>query len=227
MNDLQFLTGPVIGNILGGSGQQVLGGSSSQDLAAFNSSGTPASASWPKLTGDWTIATPTLGSFGTLDSSRTARKDVVSITRSGSLTVYSTPAGACSPSSWPRFHHDNANSGDYTRDALDPGKPFRVALSHRVVRFTAPGADLMCGTAASYQVVTSSKRITPQSFAVARHLSGAPAPARPGSRQSYRLPAKTLRYVAIRAVNAAGNVGLPAVIDLKPHRRPAKPRKHR
>lgn len=227
MNDLQFLTGPVIGNILGGSGQQVLGGSSSQDLAAFNSSGTPASASWPKLSGSWTIATPTLGSFGTLDSSRTARKDVVSITRSGSLSVYSTPAGACSPSSWPRFHHDNANSGDYTRDALDPAKPFRVGLSHRVLRFTAPGADLMCGTAVSYQVVTSSRRITPQSFAAARHLSGAPAPARPGSRQSYRLPAKTLRYVAIRAVNAAGSVGLPAVIDLKPHRRPAKPRKHR
>jgi hypothetical protein len=212
VNDLQFLTGQVIGDITGGSGQEVVGGSASLDLAAFNSAGLPASGAWPKLTGDWTVATPTLGSFGTLDSSPSARKTVVSIARSGSLAVYSTPAGACSPSSSPRFHHDDWNSGDYTVDAVPPGRPFEVRLTGRALSFRAPGGDLLCGRARRYQLVTSDRPITPQSFAGAKAISGAPAPGPAGTRQLLRLPAGVGRYVAIRAQDAAGNVGLPAVV---------------
>ena len=226
MNDLQFLTGPVVGSILGGTGQQVLGGSASQDLAAFDASGAPASPSWPKLTGDWTIAAPTLGSLGTLDSSASAHKDVVSITRSGSLSVYSTPAPACSPSSWPRYHHDDANSGDYTRDAVTPGRPFHASVTRGVLSFATPGGDLMCGVASAYQVVTAAQPITPQNFAAARRLAGAPPPVAAGHRQFFRLPAGTLRYVAIRAVNAAGNLGLPMTVDLGPPR-PRRITRHR
>ena len=126
VNDLQFLTGPAVGTITARGGQAVLEGTSSMDLEAFGARGTPASAAWPKLTGDWTAATPTLGSFGTLGTARGARKDIVSITRSGVLSVYRTTASACSPSSSPRFHHDDANSGDYTRDAVPPGVPTLV-----------------------------------------------------------------------------------------------------
>ena len=114
VNDLQFLTGPVVGQITAQGGQDVIGGTASLDLAAFNAAGLPASSAWPKLTGDWTIATPTLGSFGTLDTSPDAHKDVVSITRAGTVSVYRTPAPACSPSSSPRFHHDDWNSGELT-----------------------------------------------------------------------------------------------------------------
>jgi hypothetical protein len=217
VNDLQFLTGPVVGDITGGgAGQQVIGGTASLDLAAFGAGGLPASPAWPKLTGDWTIATPTLGSFGTLDSEPGARKDVVSITRSGTLAVYSTPAGACSPSSSPRFHHDIANSGDYTRDAVPPGRPYGVALHGRVLSFRAPGGDLLCGRAASFEVVTSSSAITPQSFASATRLPGAPVPAQAGTVQSLTLPAAVLRWVALRAVDAAGNIGRPAVVRARP-----------
>jgi hypothetical protein len=41
--------------------------------------------------------------------------------------------------------------------------------------------------------------------------SGAHAPAAAGTSQSFPLPASTQRYVAIRAVDAAGNIGLDAV----------------
>ena len=58
VNDLQFLTGPVIGQVVGGAGQQVIGGTSSLDLEAFRAGGSAASKAWPKLTGDWTAATP-------------------------------------------------------------------------------------------------------------------------------------------------------------------------
>jgi hypothetical protein len=211
-NDLSFITGQAVGDITGEApAQEVVAGTASQDLQAYNAAGLPASSDWPKLTGDWLVATPVLGSLGTLDSSASARKDVVSLTRSGTLSVYSTPASACSPSSWPNFHHDIANSGDLTRDALAPGKPLNVTAPSRVLTWTAPGGDLMCGTAASYEIVTSASPITPQNFSSATALAGAPAPTAPGSTQTYSLPSGTRRYVAIRAVDSAGNVGLPAV----------------
>ncbi len=212
VNDLQFLTGPVVGQITASGGQAVIGGSASLDLEAFGSNGQPVSSAWPKLTGDWTVATPTLGSFGTLDTNAAARKDVVSITRGGTLSVYSTPAGACTPSSSPRFHHDNWNSGNYLTDAVDPGRPFALDLHGNTVSFTAPGNDLMCGTVARYELVTSNRMIVPENFDRARRLFVAPDPGPAGSRQSFALPPGTERYVAIRAVDAAGNVGLPTVL---------------
>jgi Subtilase family len=215
VNDLQFLTGPVIGNVLGGTGQQVIEGTSSLDLEAFSQDGTSPSG-WPKLTGDWTAASPTLGSFGTLDTAPSARKDVVAVTRSGTLSLYSTPAAACSPSSSPRFHHDNANSGDYTRDAVPPGVPMDGRIAAGQLSFIVPGGDLLCGTASAYQLVTSRRPITAESFLRARALGVTVTPAAAGSVQRLRLPRGTSSYVAIRAVDAAGNVGLPLVLRTKP-----------
>jgi hypothetical protein len=220
VNDLQFLTGPVVGQITAAAGQSVMGGTSSLDLAAFNSQGMPASSAWPKLTADWTVATPTLGSFGTDDSSKSAHKDVVSITRAGTLSIYGTPAPACSPSSSPRFHHDNWNSGDYLTDAVNPGHPTGLGLRHRVFWFHAPGQDLMCGKVARYQLVTSKHPITAENFTSARPLPGAPKPKNPHALQSIHVPSEAKRYLAIRAVDAAGNVGLPAQIIV-----PSAPRK--
>ena len=216
VNDLQFLTGPVVGQITAGSGQEVIGATSSLDLAAFNAQGVAASSAWPKLTGDWTVATPTLGSFGTLDDSKSAHKEVVSLTRAGTLAIYNTPAPACSPSSSPRFHHDNWNSGNYTTDALTPGHPYDVGWKkrHRVISFDVPGADLLCGTAARYQVVSSSRPITPENFAQAKPVHGAPKPVASGADQVVHIPTGVGRYVAIRAINQAGNVGLPTVVNV-------------
>jgi hypothetical protein len=44
-------------------------------------------------------------------------------------------------------------------------------------------------------------------------VSGAPAPAAAGSGQSLTLPAGVQRYVAIRAVDEQGNIGLPAMTE--------------
>jgi hypothetical protein len=213
VNDLQFVTGPSVADVTGQPGEEAVGGTASLDLAAFNSAGAPASANWPKLTGDWTIAGPTIGSFGTLDTDSSAHKVIVSITRLGSLSVYDTPAGACSPSSWPRFHHDIANSGNYTRDAVPPGRPMNGSFSGNTLKFAAPGNDLLCGTASSYQAATSDSPITPQNFVAAQAISGLPAPQPAGTQETVTLPAGIGRYVAIRASDGAGNIGLPLVID--------------
>src|SRR5204862_3776859 len=63
MNDLQFLTGPSVGDVDGVPGEEVLEGSASMDIAAYDAAGTPV-AGWPKLTTDWTVADPLIGSFG-------------------------------------------------------------------------------------------------------------------------------------------------------------------
>jgi hypothetical protein len=223
VNDLSFLTGPAVGDVLapspvaGTDTEQMVGGTASLDLQALDTSGAipgqPASAAWPKLTGDWTVATPAIGTFGTLDTDAAAHKVVVSVTRSGTLTVYSTPASACAAASWPRYHHDNANSGLYEKDAVDPGVPINAAVSGATLTFLAPGNDLLCGRADHYQLATSASPITPENFASAQPIANPPAPQIAGTPESITLPAGTQRYVAVRAVDGQGNIGLPASVD--------------
>ncbi|MEA2472290.1 MAG: hypothetical protein QOE06_205, partial [Thermoleophilaceae bacterium] len=158
MNDLQFLTGPSVADIDGKPGEELLEGSAYLDLQAFDGNGQPV-AGYPKLTSDWDVANPLIGSFGTLDTDPAARKTVVTSTRSGSVLAYRTSAPSCSPGSWPRYHHDLANSGDYTRDAIDPGAPMEVRLFANGLGFKAPGDDLLCGKASRYELVSSDSKL--------------------------------------------------------------------
>ncbi|MFL5867976.1 MAG: hypothetical protein ACJ766_12840, partial [Thermoleophilaceae bacterium] len=160
--------------------------------------GQPAGPNWPKLTSDWMVANPLIGSFGASD-----HKTVVALTRSGRILAYRTAAPACSPGSWPRFHHDNANSGFYGRDAIPPGKPTGVSVSGDALTFTGVGDDLLCGTPARYEIVDGSS--------VARANAG-PA----GSRQRIALPPGHGRVVRLRAVDDAGNPGPAVVVETRP-----------
>jgi hypothetical protein len=215
VNDLQFLSGPAVADIDGapGGGEEMIAGSAHNDLAAYTAAGAaPVGGKWPKTTSDWMVTTPLTGSFGTLDVDDSAKKTVVAITRAGTLFAYDTPAGACAPGSWPKFHHDNANSGDSRRDATSPGKPFEATYADGRLTFRAPGDDLLCGTAKSYEVVASDSAITGASFSGGDPVSGAPAPAAAGDHQVFDVPAGK-RFVALRAVDEQGNVGRPVVVD--------------
>ncbi len=212
VNDLQFLTGPSVGDIDPTlPGEEILAASASMDLQAFTAGGTDVPG-WPKLTGDWTVTNPTLGSFGTLDTDAAARRDVVSLTRSGRILAYATKAPACAAASWPRFHHDNANSGDARRDAVLPGTPSDAALVGGKLEFVAPGDDGLCGKAKGYEVRTSDAPITAETFERATPVAGTFAPGAPGSRESLALPGGLRKVVAVRAVDEQGNVGRPAVV---------------
>jgi len=217
VNDLQLLTGPAVADIDGSAGDEVISGSASQDLVAYGPNGQPPSDHWPKLTTDWTVATPLIGSFGTDDTKSGSHKVVVAITRSGYIHAYRTDAQSCTPSSSPRFHHDNANSGDYSRDAILPGAPTGIGTAKQgsKISFTAPGDDLLCGTADHYEMATSSSPIDEESFAGAEPLDGAPAPEDAGTVQSFKVPKGSQGYVAIRAVDEQGNVGRVASVAAK------------
>jgi hypothetical protein len=158
------------------------------------------------------VANPAIGSFGTLDTGPGASLVVVSGTRNGRLSVYKTRASACSPASWPKFHHDLANSGDLDRDAVPPGTPSTAALDGSRLTFDSPGDDLLCGTPKGYEVRTSKKRITPENFADARAVSAKGAAVAAGEKATLDLSGAELdRFVAVRAVDDQGNIGRPAV----------------
>jgi hypothetical protein len=95
VNDLQFLAGPAVADLTGSGLQDLIGGSATSDLRAI----TPAGAEVPgfsKNTGDWTFNVPTrLGTDPTLK--------LVSLTRSGTLFVWNTPASACATAASPKF----------------------------------------------------------------------------------------------------------------------------
>jgi hypothetical protein len=194
-NDLAFLTGPSVADIDGQPGEEVVAATASLDLQAFNAAGQPASGAWPKLTGDWTVATPLIGSFG--DGTH---KTVVNLTRLGGVFAYDTSAPVCSPSSSPRFHHDPANSGDSARDAIAPGTPTDARLTPGLLTLTAPGDDLLCGTADHYELLGASGWTT-----------SPVKPAAPGTRQTISVPAGA-RAISVRAVDEAGNVGRALVV---------------
>jgi hypothetical protein len=210
VNDLQFLTGPSTADIDGTPGEEVLGGTASLDLNALSGAGTPVSG-WPKFTGDWMVSNPAIGSFGVDETSKSSHQSVIALTRAGSVFAYDTTAPTCSPASWPRFHHDNANSGLFERDAVSPGRPTGVTRSGSTISFKAPGDDLMCGKATKYQAVTSNRPIKGD-FSGAIPIP-APAPGEPGSTQKLTLPASARRYVALRAVDDQGNVGRAFVVN--------------
>jgi hypothetical protein len=199
-----------VADIDGARGEEVVAGTSSMDLQASSANGGPASARWPKLTGDWTVSTPAIGSLGTLDTDPAARKVVVAMTRNGAVSAYATDAPACSPGSWPRFHHDLANSGDATRDAVAPGRPSGATVSDGRITFTAPGDDLLCGRAARYEVLRSTHRITGREHGW-RTVTGV-TPAAAGTADAVALPAGRGAYVAVRAVDDAGSRSRPAVV---------------
>jgi hypothetical protein len=213
VNDLQFLTGPSIADIDGAPGEEVVAGTASMDLQAFSATGTDI-AGWPKLSGDWTVANPTIGSYGTLDTDPGAKKVVINGTRSGRILGFGTPAAACSPSSWPQFHHDLANSGDLRRDARLPGRPMGLALDGGAISFDAPGDDLLCGEATRYEVRTSDRAITARTFGAATAVAAEGDTRAAGERATLAVAAGALRrFVAVRAVDDQGNVGRPAVLD--------------
>ncbi len=111
MNDLQFLTYPVVANVSGAAqGGYVIQGSGLNDLRAYGPQGS-VPAGWPKFVGGWVVGGASVGTIGTQQST------VVMVgTREGQLWTWSTGATLCAdrknPGPWPQVHHDLANTSN-------------------------------------------------------------------------------------------------------------------
>jgi len=108
MNDLQFLTSPIVANVAGpAAGGYVIQGSGLGDLRAYGKAGAVPEG-WPKFTGGWVVAGAAEGQLTGLG------KGVVMVgTRQGQLWAWSTGSKGCQANgSWPQVHHDLANTSN-------------------------------------------------------------------------------------------------------------------
>jgi hypothetical protein len=102
-----FLNAPVLADVDGSPGAEIVVGSSGGLVHAYHPDGTEASG-WPRDAGGWLIASPAVG-----DVDGDGLAEVVQPTRDGSLFVWDTPARARA-NEWPFFRHDQRNTGRYT-----------------------------------------------------------------------------------------------------------------
>jgi hypothetical protein len=104
-------------------------------------------------------------------------------------------------------------------DTVAPGAPLGLTVSHRgrtALRlfWGASGDDGANGSAALYEIRYSTAPISAANFAAATLVPNPPAPSVAGSAQSFlvtSLAPDTNYYVAVRAMDNAGNVSTPAV----------------
>jgi hypothetical protein len=202
-DDFQFLSSSDIAKVHPGQANQVLAGTGLGLLHAYDGITGLDAAGFPKVTGGWLFAPAALSDDGRM----------ADITREGFLFQWNLPDLPKCQGQWPSFRHDQQQSGNYDRDGTQPYRPTGLHLDGAALAFTAPGDDYGCGTADHYQVATAGHRITPTNFADARRLGDEPQPRPSGTEQRYAVPPSHDRFVAIRAVDEAGNVGWVANFD--------------
>jgi hypothetical protein len=163
---------------------------------------------FPKFTGQWTGFAGAVG-----DPQMDGHLQLVYGTREGDLFRWNVAGDATLNNSWWHYRHDERNTGDYGLDTRPPA-PAASVSAHRaghgqvILTFIAPGGDWMSGKAAAYDVRYGSSPIAPSEFASAAAVKGLPAPAAPGTLEHLRLGVPSgATYIAIRATDAAGNIG--------------------
>ncbi len=216
VNDLQFLAGPAVADLTGTGLQDLIGGSATSDLRAI----TPAGAEVPgfsKNTGDWTFNVPLVTRLGTDPTLK-----LVSLTRSGTLFVWNTPASACGTAASPKFRHDAWNTGNVAVIADRPSTITNLGGSSTAgggesLTFTAPHGHGACGNAVNYEVRTYSCPVagSPPGFPTPALVATAGAA---GTAETLTLPqlAPSTAVIAVSATDnatrAGGNLGSAAFL---------------
>ncbi len=209
-DDFQFLSSSDIAKVDPSSlGNQVIAGTGLGLLHAYDGVTGLDAPGFPKVTGGWLFAPAAFSDDGRM----------ADITREGYLFQWNLSSLPACQTEWPSFRHDQQGTGNYDKDGTPPGTPRIVGLSGDELKFVASGDDYGCGTATRYEIATSDAPITPENFAAAQGLSNPPQPAAAGTTQTYTLPSHQ-RYVAVRAVDDAGNVSWDARLDTTPTNSP-------
>jgi hypothetical protein len=217
VNDLQFFTGPIAGDISGDGLAEGIQGSAVSDTVAAGL-GIPSAAATRYHNGGWTVSSAGLG-----DAPLGAREDgllsLATTTREGYLRVYPTSvtagtAAACtSLSEWPEYGHDARHSGNYETDGERPyplrnvSAPAAVVGTSVPVSFVATGDDRACGTAASYQVRSVPGNVADPDWRTAAPLTTIGVGAASGANETINVSglAAGTQTLLVRAYDEAGN----------------------
>ncbi|MFL5908557.1 MAG: S8 family serine peptidase, partial [Solirubrobacterales bacterium] len=201
-DDFQFLSASNIANVNGVAANQVIAGTGLGLLHAYDGTTGLDATGFPKVTGGWLFAPAAFSNDGRMSD----------ITREGYLFQWNMPKLPECQSEWPQFRHDPRQSGNYDTDGTPPSTPTNLKQDGGKITFTSPGDDYGCGTPDRYQIVTSDHHITPRNFSNADPLGNKPDPVKGGKKVTYDPPAHQ-RFVGVRAVDDAGNIGYSADLD--------------
>ena len=233
VNDLQFLTGPSIADIDGLPGRGDHRGHAR--ARTWSRSAPPASPADPagrRLTTDWTVANPLIGSFGTLDTEAGAtqgrgRRDPLGLPQRlrdrrrrrarrppgrASTTTTPTPATTAATRSC-RAGRSTPRSSGTTLTLQRAGR--RPALRHG-----RPLRDRHLGRTRSTRPTSTRRRRSP----------ARPTPAAPGAAQTYAIPADgaALRRASAPSTSRATSAVRPSSTSGRRRpRRPARPARRR
>ena len=200
---LAFLSAPAIADVTGDGANDVLVGTDSMALHAWDGiTGKPVEG-WPRWTGGWSLWTPAVG-----DLTGDGRAEVAVTTREGYVRVYRTKGTTQDDADAWHWHHNDRNTGFHGDDTRPPAAVRGIARRGRILRFRAPGGDWHAGRADFYEVFRARRRITQSTLRSARRIRVI-ARARPaGQTVRVRLPRGAGRWhYAVRAVDGSRNIG--------------------
>jgi hypothetical protein len=217
VNDLQFFTGPIAGDISGDGLAEGIQGSAVSDTVAAGL-GVPSAAATRYHNGGWTVSSAGLG-HAPLGAQDEGTLSLATTTREGYLRLYPTSvaadsAAACTAlSQWPQFGHDARNSGNYNADAERPyplrdvAAPAAVLSDSVDVTLTATGDDRACGSALTYQVRSLPGNVANPDWLAAAPLSTIPVGAAAGASETITVSglAAGTQTLLVRAYDDAGN----------------------
>ncbi len=220
LEDWQFFTGPAVADLSGVDGTpEIVVSSGGYYVHAFNGVTGLEAAGFPKLTGQWVVATPVIG-----DIDDDGDLEVVVSTRLGDLHVWDMPGATCvdetpppggntrSNAQWRKALHDEWGGGYYGRDTLRPAAIADLAQpADGDLTFSGVGDDGHCGSSTTYEVRSLPGTVNPNW--AAGTLEGQFAGSADGAPQAISLGAfGASATLMVRAFDEAGN-GTPVAVN--------------
>ena len=219
-DDFQLLSQAVVARVAGGGPErQAVVGTGLYQIHAYGPGGDEAPG-WPKFTGGWNFATPSVG-----DADGDGDLEVTTLTREGWSFLWDTGVPACDGSNeeWWTFHHDEHSTANYGHDARPPGSPDELTAERDqdtgavTLNWTAPGDDWLCGTASRLRVIVADGPIDdPQDGSVAASEDVADGAGAEVERALGAAEVGDATHAAVMYRDEAGNWGLLRGVELPP-----------
>jgi FG-GAP-like repeat len=210
-----FFVAPLVAGLSDSAQRAAIDSNDAGWIHAYEPDGAEAPG-FPKFTGQWPSFSGVVA-----DPKLNGQLRLAYGTREGSLFVWRVGGAPPRNDSWWHYHHDEYNSGLFGNDTRRPAAlgPFEAIRDRRGLKLTwkAPGGDgITGGPVARYEIFVSRRPITVGHLGRARRIA-APQPAAPRTMQTARIGGGA-RFVAIRSIDAAGNISALTQVPVPPRR---------